>query len=179
MGKWQWYSLSDCLGLRRLMPLTCREQALEKTTQRLSDLGIENAELILDLSWKSDHYVTEPISDAAIFTWADRPSADKVSSLSPIRLFEAIEKSLTCFRSDWLRSYDGGDMEKRCCVRVTLSVWPAGFHSYALPTPLITNTPPFWWCWREITMITDIKENFCVQPNILIQSAEGTFEKGW
>ncbi len=45
---------------RRSMPLTCSEQALEKTSQRLSDLGIEYAELILDGHENLDHYVTEP-----------------------------------------------------------------------------------------------------------------------
>ena len=61
---------------KKVYAFDVQEQALEKTSQRLSDLGIENAELILDGHENLDHYVTEPIR-AAIFNLGYLPSADK------------------------------------------------------------------------------------------------------
>ena len=79
---------------KKVYAFDVQEQALEKTSQRLSDLGIENAELILDGHENLDHYVTEPIR-AAISIWATCHLQTKVSSLSPIRLLRPLRKSLT------------------------------------------------------------------------------------
>ena len=94
-----------------------QEQALEKTTQRLSDLGIENAELILDGHENLDHYVTEPIR-AAIFNLGYLPSADKSVITKPHTTLEAIEKILDRLEVGGRLAimiyygHDGGDMEK-------------------------------------------------------------------
>ena len=61
---------------KKVYDFDVQEQALGKTSQRLSDLGIENTELILDGHENLDHYVREPIR-AAIFNLGYLPSADK------------------------------------------------------------------------------------------------------
>ena len=61
---------------KKVYAFDVQEQALGKTSQRLSDLGIENTELILDGHENLDHYVREPIR-AAIFNLGYLPSADK------------------------------------------------------------------------------------------------------
>ena len=78
---------------KKVYAFDVQEQALEKTSQRLSDLGIENAELILDGHQNLDHYVTEPIR-AAIFNLGYLPSADKSVITKPHTTLEAIEKIL-------------------------------------------------------------------------------------
>ena len=45
---------------KKVYAFDVQEQALGKTSQRLSDLGIENTELILDGHENLDHYVREP-----------------------------------------------------------------------------------------------------------------------
>lgn len=77
---------------KKVYAFDVQEQALGKTSQRLSDLGIENTELILDGHENLDHYVREPIR-AAIFNLGYLPSADKVSSPN-LTTLEAIEKIL-------------------------------------------------------------------------------------
>jgi hypothetical protein len=59
---------------KKVYAFDVQEQALEKTRQRLSDLEIENAELILDGHENLDRYVTEPIR-AAIFNLGYLPVA--------------------------------------------------------------------------------------------------------
>ena len=78
---------------KKVYAFDVQKQALEKTSQRLSDLGIENAELILDGHENLDHYVTEPIR-AAIFNLGYLPSADKSVITKPHTTLEAIEKIL-------------------------------------------------------------------------------------
>ena len=52
-----------------------QEQALEKTSQRLQEAGLTNAELILQGHETVDQFVTE--AKAAIFNLGYLPSADK------------------------------------------------------------------------------------------------------
>ena len=77
---------------------------MKRLSQRLSDLGIENAELILDGHENLDHYVTEPIR-AAIFNLGYLPSADKSVITKPHTTLEAIEKILDRSRGGWSLSY--------------------------------------------------------------------------
>ena len=60
---------------KKVYAFDVQEQALEKTCQRLLDLEIENAELILDGHENLDRYVTEPIR-AAIFNLGYLPGGD-------------------------------------------------------------------------------------------------------
>ena len=78
---------------RRSMLLTCRSRRLKRPVNACQDLGIKNAELILDGHENLDHYVTEPIR-AAIFNLGYLPSADKSVITKPhIDSLEAIEKN--------------------------------------------------------------------------------------
>ena len=74
---------------KKVYAFDVQEQALEKTSQRLSDLGIDNAELILDGHENLDRYVTEPIR-AAIFNLGYLPSADKTVIGLDQRVFTAM-----------------------------------------------------------------------------------------
>ena len=78
---------------KKVYAFDVQEQAIGKTSQRLSDLGIENTELILDGHENLDHYVREPIR-AAIFNLGYLPSADKSVITKPHTTLEAIEKIL-------------------------------------------------------------------------------------
>ena len=125
---------------KKVYAFDVQEQALEKTSQRLSDLGIENAELILDGHENLDRYVTEPIR-AAIFNLGYLPSADKSVITKPHTTLEAIEKILDRLEVGGRLAimiyygHDGGDMEKHAVLEYVIGLDQRDFHSYALPTP--------------------------------------------
>ena len=79
---------------KKVYAFDVQEQALEKTRQRLSDLAIENAELILDGHENLDRYVTEPIR-AAIFNLATCHLQIRVLLPNPTRLLRPLRKFLT------------------------------------------------------------------------------------
>ena len=103
---------------KKVYAFDVQEQALEKTRQRLSDLEIENAELILDGHENLDRYVTEPIR-AAIFNLGYLPSADKSVITKPHTTLEAIEKILDRLEVGGRLAimiyygHDGGDMQAK------------------------------------------------------------------
>ena len=70
-----------------------QEQALQKTKERLEQLGFDNAQLILDGHQTIDKYVDGPIR-AAIFNLGYLPSADKTIITKPDTTLEAIGKIL-------------------------------------------------------------------------------------
>ena len=133
---------------RRFMPLTCRSRRSKKTRQRLSDLEIENAELILDGHENLDRYVTEPIR-AAIFNLGYLPSADKSVITKPTRLLEAIEKILDRLEVGGRLAimiyygHDGGDMEKDAVLEYVIGLDQRDFTAMLYQPLNQINTPPF------------------------------------
>ena len=125
-----------------------QEQALGKTSQRLSDLGIENTELILDGHENLDHYVREPIR-AAIFNLGYLPSADKSVITKPHTTLEAIEKILDRLevggRLAIMIYYglDGGDMEKDAVLEYVIGLDQRVFTAMLYQPLNQINTPPF------------------------------------
>ena len=96
---------------KKVYAFDVQEQALEKTRQRLSDLAIENAELILDGHENLDRYVTEPIR-AAIFNLGYLPGGDHSKATRAESSIEAIEQGLRLLKKGGLMSlciYSGGD----------------------------------------------------------------------
>ena len=124
-----------------------------KTRQRLSDLEIENAELILDGHENLDRYITEPIR-AAIFNLGYLPSADKSVITKPHTTLEAIEKILDRLEVGGRLAimiyygHDGGDMEKDAVLEYVIGLDQRDFTAM-LYQPLSNYTPHFWWCWRN------------------------------
>ena len=159
---------------KKVYAFDVQEQALEKTRQRLSDLEIENAELILDGHENLDHYVTEPIR-AAIFNLGYLPSADKSVITKPHTTLEAIEKILDRLEVGGRLAimiyygHDGGDMEKDAVLEYVIGLDQRDFTAMLYQPLNQINTPPFL-VMLEITMITDIKENLQIcRPNISIR----------
>ena len=134
---------------KKVYAFDVQEQALEKTRQRLSDLEIENAELILDGHENLDRYVTEPIR-AAIFNLGYLPSADKSVITKPHTTLEAIEKILD-------RLEVGGRLAimitmvmmaaiwRRMLCLSTLSVWTSVILQPCFTNPLIKLIPHHFW----------------------------------
>ena len=125
-----------------------QEQALGKTSQRLSVLVIENTELILDGHENLDHYVREPIR-AAIFNLGYLPSADKSVITNPHTTLEAIEKILDRLevggRLAIMIYYgqDGGDMEKDAVLEYVIGLDQRVFTAMLYQPLNQINTPPF------------------------------------
>lgn len=80
---------------KKVYAFDVQEQALEKTSQRLSDLGIENAELILDGQHEIWTIMSRNLFEQLFSIWATCHLQTRVSSLSPIRLLRPLRKSLT------------------------------------------------------------------------------------
>ncbi len=112
---------------KKVYAFDVQEQAIGKTSQRLSDLGIENTELILDGHENLDHYVREPIR-AAIFNLGYLPSADKSVITKPHTTLEAIEKILDRLEVGGRLAimiyygHDGGDMEKDAVLEYDVAI---------------------------------------------------------
>ena len=93
-----------------------QEQALEKTSQRLQEAGLTNAELILQGHETVDQFVTEV--KAAIFNLGYLPSADKSIITQPQTTLEALEKLCQMLIKGGriaimiYYGHDGGDIER-------------------------------------------------------------------
>ncbi len=135
---------------KKVYAFDVQEQALEKTSQRLSDLGIDNAELILDGHENLDRYVPElePIR-AAIFNLGYLPSADKSIITKPHTTLEAIEKILDRLGVGGRLAimiyygHDGGDMEKDVVLEYVIGLDQRVFTAMLYQPLNQINTPPF------------------------------------
>ena len=140
---------------KKVYAFDVQEQALEKTRQRLSDLEIENAELILDGHENLDRYVTEPIR-AAIFNLGYLPSADKSVITKPHTTLEAIEKILDRLEVGGRLAimiyygHDGGDavkigggMGKVAVLEYVIGLDQRDFTAMLYQPLNQINTPPF------------------------------------
>ena len=133
---------------KKVYAFDVQEQALGKTSQRLSDLGIENTELILDGHENLDHYVREPIR-AAIFNLGYLPSADKSVITKPHTTLEAIEKILDRLEVGGRLAimiyygHNGGDMEKDAVLEYVIGLNQRDFTAMLYQPLNQINTPPF------------------------------------
>ena len=133
---------------KKVYAFDVQEQALEKTRQRLSDLEIENAELILDGHENLDRYVTEPIR-AAIFNLGYLPSADKSVITLPATTIEAMEK--ICARLEKggrmalmiYYGHEGGDIERDAVLDFVSQLPQKEYTATIYRTLNQVNQPPF------------------------------------
>lgn len=125
-----------------------QEQALQKTKERLEQLGLDNAQLILDGHQKIDKYINEPIC-AAIFNLGYLPSADKSIITKPDTTLEAIQKILDRLEVGGRVSvmiyygHEGGQMEKDAVLNFVKELPQAKFATMLYQPLNQIHTPPF------------------------------------
>ena len=124
-----------------------QEQALEKTSQRLQEAGLTNAELILQGHETVDQFVTEV--KAAIFNLGYLPSADKSIITQPQTTIEALDKLCQLLVKGGriaimiYYGHEGGDIE-RDAVMDFISHLPQQEYTAAIYRTLNQiNNPPF------------------------------------
>ena len=124
-----------------------QEQALEKTSQRLQEAGLTNAELILQGHETVDQFVTEV--KAAIFNLGYLPSADKSIITQPQTTIEALDKLCQMLVKGGriaimiYYGHEGGDIE-RDAVMDFVSHLPQEEYTAAIYRTLNQiNNPPF------------------------------------
>ena len=124
-----------------------QEQALEKTSQRLQEAGLTNAELILQGHETVDQFVTEV--KAAIFNLGYLPSADKSIITQPQTTIEALDKLCQLLVKGGriaimiYYGHEGGDIE-RDAVMDSVSHLPQQEYTATIYRTLNQiNNPPF------------------------------------
>ena len=124
-----------------------QEQALEKTSQRLQEAGLTNAELILQGHETVDQFVREV--KAAIFNLGYLPSADKSIITQPQTTIEALDKLCQILVKGGriaimiYYGHEGGDIE-RDAVMDFVSHLPQEEYTAAIYRTLNQiNNPPF------------------------------------
>lgn len=133
---------------KKVYAFDIQEQALEKTRERLAQLGLDNAELILSGHEKVDTYVSEPIR-AAIFNLGYLPSADKSVITKPDTTLIAIEKILDRLEVGGRLSimiyygHKGGNQEKDAVLDYVRQLDQNRFTAMLYQPLNQVNTPPF------------------------------------
>ena len=124
-----------------------QEQALEKTSQRLQEAGLTNAELILQGHETVDQFVKEV--KAAIFNLGYLPSADKSIITQPQTTLDALDKLCHMLVKGGriaimiYYGHEGGDIE-RDAVMDFVSHLPQEEYTAAIYRTLNQiNNPPF------------------------------------
>lgn len=124
-----------------------QEQALEKTSQRLQEAGLTNAELILQGHETVDQFVREV--KAAIFNLGYLPSADKSIITQPQTTLDALDKLCHMLVKGGriaimiYYGHEGGDIE-RDAVMDFVSHLPQQEYTAAIYRTLNQiNNPPF------------------------------------
>ena len=124
-----------------------QEQALEKTSQRLQEAGLTNAELILQGHETVDQFVREV--KAAIFNLGYLPSADKSIITQPQTTLDALDKLCHMLVKGGriaimiYYGHEGGDIE-RDAVMDFVSHLPQEEYTAAIYRTLNQiNNPPF------------------------------------
>ena len=113
---------------KKVYAFDVQEQALEKTRQRLSDLEIENAELILDGHENTGSLCHGTYSCSYFLIWAICHLQIRVLLPNPTRPFEAIEKILDRLEVGGRLAimiyygHDGGDMEKDAVLEYVIGL---------------------------------------------------------
>lgn len=125
-----------------------QQLALNKTAERLAELGLTNVELILAGHEQVDTYVQMPIR-AAIFNLGYLPSADKTIITQPLTTLVAVQKILELLEIGGRLAimvyygHAGGDMEKDAVLDL-VSQLDQRLYTVMLYQPLNQiHTPPF------------------------------------
>ncbi|MFS9260748.1 class I SAM-dependent methyltransferase [Streptococcus infantis] len=124
-----------------------QEQALEKTSQRLQEAGLTNAELILQGHETVDQFVTEV--KAAIFNLGYLPSADKSIITQPQTTLEALEKLCQMLIKGGriaimiYYGHEGGDIERDAVLDFVSQLPQQEYTATIYRTLNQINNPPF------------------------------------
>ena len=124
-----------------------QEQALEKTSQRLQEAGLTNAELILQGHETVDQFVTEV--KAAIFNLGYLPSADKSIITQPQTTLEALDKLCQMLVKGGriaimiYYGHEGGDIERDAVLDFVSQLPQQEYTATIYRTLNQINNPPF------------------------------------
>ena len=124
-----------------------QEQALEKTSQRLQEAGLTNAELILQGHETVDQFVREV--KAAIFNLGYLPSADKSIITQPQTTLEALDKLCHMLVKGGriaimiYYGHEGGDIERDAVMDYVSQLSQQEYTATIYRTLNQINNPPF------------------------------------
>ena len=124
-----------------------QEQALEKTSQRLQEASLTNAELILQGHETVDQFVTEV--KAAIFNLGYLPSADKSIITQPQTTIEALDKLCQLLVKGGriaimiYYGHEGGDIERDAVMDFVSQLPQQEYTATIYRTLNQINNPPF------------------------------------
>lgn len=124
-----------------------QEQALEKTSQRLQEAYLTNAELILQGHETVDQFVTEV--KAAIFNLGYLPSADKSIITQPQTTIEALDKLCQLLVKGGriaimiYYGHEGGDIERDAVMDFASHLPQEEYTAAIYRTLNQINNPPF------------------------------------
>ena len=124
-----------------------QEQAIEKTSQRLQEAGLTNAELILQGHETVDQFVTKV--KAAIFNLGYLPSADKSIITQPQTTLEALEKLCQLLVKGGriaimiYYGHEGGDIERDAVMDFVSQLPQQEYTATIYRTLNQINNPPF------------------------------------
>ena len=124
-----------------------QEQALEKTSQRLQEAGLTNAELILQGHETVDQFVKEV--KAAIFNLGYLPSADKSIITQPQTTLEALDKLCHMLVKGGriaimiYYGHEGGDLERDAVLNYVSQLSQQEYTATIYRTLNQINNPPF------------------------------------
>ena len=124
-----------------------QEQALEKTSQRLQEAGLTNAELILQGHETVDQFLREV--KAAIFNLGYLPSADKSIITQPQTTIEALDKLCQMLAKGGriaimiYYGHEGGDIERDAVMDYVSQLPQQEYTATIYRTLNQINNPPF------------------------------------
>ena len=124
-----------------------QEQALEKTSQRLQEAGLTNAELVLQGHESVDQFVREV--KAAIFNLGYLPSADKSIITQPQTTLEALDKLCHMLVKGGriaimiYYGHEGGDIERDAIMDYVSQLPQQEYTATIYRTLNQINNPPF------------------------------------
>ena len=124
-----------------------QEQALEKTSQRLQEVGLTNVELLLQGHETVDQFVTEV--KAAIFNLGYLPSADKSIITQPQTTLEALDKLCQMLVKGGriaimiYYGHEGGDIERDAVMDFVSQLPQQEYTATIYRTLNQINNPPF------------------------------------
>ena len=124
-----------------------QEQALEKTSQRLQEAGLTNADLILQGHETVDQFVTEV--KAAIFNLGYLPSADKSIITQPQTTIESLDKLCQMLIKGGriaimiYYGHEGGDIERDAVLDFVSQLPQQEYTATIYCTLNQINNPPF------------------------------------
>ncbi|TCD46722.1 SAM-dependent methyltransferase [Streptococcus sp. X16XC17] len=145
---------------KKVYAFDVQEQALQKTAERLAQLGLNNAELILAGHETVDQHVPEAIR-AAIFNLGYLPSVDKSIITKPDTTLSAISKILERLEVGGRLAimiyygHEGGSMEKDAVLEYIKTLDQTVFTAMLYQPLNQINTPPFLVMVEKLAKIVD------------------------